>query len=75
MEEGLPKVPKLELAQFKFVLSKEKSNTTTYAQTVVVGTSSTLNTMKETLLAEIVKDSTSARFGFCFSFLFVRVAF
>ena len=49
MEEGLPKVPKLELAQLKFYLSKEmassKPNKTTIASA------------KEKLLAGIVLDS------------------
>jgi hypothetical protein len=27
MDEGIPKVPKLELAQFKFFLSKESAST------------------------------------------------
>ena len=49
MEEGLPKVPKLELAQLKFYISKEmissKPNKTTIASA------------KEKLLAGIVLDS------------------
>lgn len=55
MEEGLPKVPKLELAQFKFVLSKETALTK----------NSNSEKIKENLLSEIVKDSKPY---FCFVF-------
>jgi len=53
MEEGLPKVPKLELAQAKFVLSKE-SNPATKS---VNRTPASLAAIKDNLLKEIVKDN------------------
>jgi len=49
MEEGLPKVPKLELAQFKFVLSKEAQ--------AAKPNKSVLTSVKEKLLEGIVKDN------------------
>ena len=49
MEEGLPKVPKLELAQIKFVLSKETP----------AAKNKNSEKMKENLLSEIIKDSKS----------------
>lgn len=57
MEEGLPKVPKLELAQLKFNLSKEAP--------AVGGTPSKVpsqakNLTKDKLLAGIILDSTSS---------------
>jgi len=45
MEEGLPKVPKLELAQIKFVLSKKEAG------------DAEIDTLKKKLMAEIVKDN------------------
>jgi len=51
MEEGLPKVPKLELAQFKFILSKESTLSKT--------NSKNSEKIKENLLSEIIKDSKS----------------
>jgi hypothetical protein len=51
MEEGLPKVPKLELAQFKFVLSKEATLSKT--------NNKNSEKIKEDLLSEIIKDSKS----------------
>ena len=50
MEEGLPKVPKLELAQLKFLLSKD-AKTTKNAEKI-----------RENLLAEIIKDSGFSNF-------------
>lgn len=55
MEEGLPKVPKLELAQFKFALTQELSNKTKQSSK----TSSVNQSIRDNLLAEIVKDSMS----------------
>lgn len=49
MEEGLPKVPKLELAQLKFVLNKE---TTSAKPNQILAAS-----IKEKLLEGIVLDS------------------
>lgn len=49
MEEGLPKVPKLELAQFKFILSKESTLSKT--------NSKNSEKIKENLLNEIIKDN------------------
>ena len=49
MEEGLAKVPKLELAQFKFVISKEISSTS--PNRILI------EQVKEKLLAGIKLDS------------------
>lgn len=48
MEEGLPKVPKLELAQLKFVLMQEQNTKTVLAKP---------SNIKETILKEIMADS------------------
>jgi 26S proteasome regulatory subunit N7 len=48
MEEGLPKVPKLELAQFKFLLTREIGAKSPKAETLKI---------KENLLNEIIKDN------------------
>lgn len=53
MEEGLPKVPKLELAQMKFVLTKESNQATKSLNR----SASSLAAIKENLLSEIIKDS------------------
>ncbi len=53
MEEGLPKIPKLELAQMKFVLSKESNPATKSLNR----SSSSLTGIKDNLLSEIIKDS------------------
>ena len=52
MEEGLPKVPKLELAQFKFVLSQELDPKTKSKKPA-----SELTNIQKNLLEEIIKDS------------------
>jgi hypothetical protein len=49
MEEGLPKVPKLELAQLKFYISKEMVSAKPNKATIA--------SAKEKLLAGIVLDS------------------
>jgi len=53
MEEGLPKVPKLELAQMKFVLTKESNQATKSLNR----SASSLAAIKENLLSEIIKDN------------------
>lgn len=51
MEEGLPKVPKLELAQFKFVLSQELDPKTKSKK------KDELTNIQKNLLEEIIKDN------------------
>jgi hypothetical protein len=53
MEEGLPKIPKLELAQMKFVLTKESNPATKSLNR----SASSLTSIKDNLLSEIIKDS------------------
>lgn len=54
MEEGLPKIPKLELAQIKFTLLQE---TTASKNNTKTSLANNITQMREKLLAEIVKDS------------------
>lgn len=51
MEEGLPKVPKLELAQLKFVLMQEQNTKTALIKPT------NRASLKETILKEIEADS------------------
>ena len=55
MDEGLPKVPKLELAQLKFVLTNELKSKSSV--------SNANNLLKDKLLAGIVLDSKTTFFS------------
>ena len=59
MEEGLPKVPKLELAQLKFVLSKEAPVVGTPGKAPTQAKTASQN--KDKLLAGIILDSKRSR--------------